>query len=123
METTLRQPQSGHLTMLQRVRRNRKELVFVACCVWIAVISVHDAVLVVVNHDVIEQYERNPVGRWLLERHGGEVWLFVMVKLAGTAAVCVVLVSLYRYRRALAMPVAAVLAGFQLLLLCYLHFR
>ena len=109
--------------MLQLVRQNRMALIFGACCVWIAAVSVHDAVLVVVYQDTIEQHEQNPVGRWLLQRHGGEVWLFVLVKLAGTAAVCVVLVSLYRYRPVLALPVAAALAGFQLLLLCYLHFR
>ena len=109
--------------MLQRVRRNRTALIFAACCIWIAAISVHDAVLVVVHHEVIERLEQNPLGRWLIQRRGGEVWLFVSVKLAGTAAVCVVLVKLYQYRPALALPVAAAVAGFQLLLLCYLHFR
>ena len=109
--------------MLQRVRRNRTALIFATCCVWIGAISVHDAVLVVVHHDVIEQYEQNPLGRWLIQRRGGEVWLFVFVKFAGTAAVCAVLVRLYHYRSALALTVAAAVAGFQLLLLCYLHFR
>ena len=111
------------VNLLQRVRRNRMALIFGACCIWIAAVSVHDAVLVVVNHEVIEQYEQNPLGRWLIQRHGGEVWLFVFVKLAGTAAVCAALVSLYHYRTALALTVASAVAAFQLLLLCYLHFR
>ena len=49
------------VNLLQRVRRNRMALIFGACCIWIAAVSVHDAVLVVVNHEEIEQYEQNPV--------------------------------------------------------------
>ena len=107
--------------MLQLVRRNRTALIFVACFVWIVAVSAHDAVLVVVHHEVIEQYEQNPLGRWLIQCHGGDVWLFVFVKFAGTAAVCVVLVKLYQYRSVLAVTVAGAVAGFQLLLLFYLH--
>ena len=62
----------------------------------------HDAVLVVVHHEVIERFEQNPLGRWLIQCGGGEVWLSVFVKFAGTAAVCAVLVRLYHYRSALA---------------------
>ena len=85
--------------------------------------SVHDAILVVVHHELISQFERNPLGRWLLQLHGGEVWLFVVVKLAGTAAVCTVLVRLYQYRADFALPVAIVLSCLQLLLLFHLHYR
>ena len=109
--------------MLQLVRQNRTALIFVACCVWIAAISVHDAVLVVIHHEVIDQYEQNPLGRWLIQWHGGDVWLFVLVKFAGTALVCAVLVRLYQHRSSVAVTVAATIAGFQLLLLLYLHLR
>ena len=109
--------------MLQLVRRNRTALIFVACCVWIAAVSVHDVVLVVVLHDVIGQTEQNPLGRWLIQWHGGDVWLFVSVKLAGAAFVCAVLVKLYRHRSRIAVTVAAAVAAFQLLLLLYLHLR
>lgn len=86
-------------------------------------VSVHDAVLVVVHHELIGQFERNPLGRWLLQLHGGEVWLFVLAKLAGTAAVCTILVRLFLYRSRIAMLIAGVLSSFQLLLLSYLHCR
>ena len=109
--------------MLQLVRQNRIALIFGVCCVWIAAVSVHDAVLVVVYQDMIERHEQNPVGRWLIQVGGGEVWLFLLAKLAGTAAVCTVLARLYQSRRYLALPVAVPVASFQLLLLCYLHFR
>ena len=109
--------------MLQRFHRRRTTLVFTLCCSWIAVVSVHDALLVVAHHELINQFERNPIGRWLLQLDGGEVWLLVVVKLAGTAAVCTVLVRLYQYRADIALTVAVVLSCLQLLLLLHLHYR
>ena len=112
-----------HLAMLQSFHRNRTILIFTSSCTWIAAVSVHDAVLVVVHQEVISQFERNPLGRWLLQLHGGEVWLFVAVKLAGTAVVCKVLFRLYQYRSGIALLVAVVLSCFQMLLLFHLHCR
>ena len=100
-----------------------KPVVFALCCVGIALISVHDAMLVVVHHETISELERNPIGKWLLDIQQGEVWLFVLVKLAGTAVVCTVLVSLYQRCRKLALPIALSLTTFQSLLLVYLHCR
>lgn len=109
--------------MLQHVRRNRTTLIFAACCAWIAAVSVHDAVLVVIHHDVIAQTEQNPLGRWLIQCRGGDVWLFVLLKFAGTAAVCAVLVKLYQHCAFVVVMIAATVAGFQLLLLLHLHMR
>ena len=108
--------------MLPLISSKRSLLFFTFSCLWIVAISAHDAVLVVINHQCIEEFERNPVGRWLIQCDGGDVWLFVWIKFAGTATVCAVLVTLYRYRVPVAMTVAGAVAGFQLLLLCYLHF-
>lgn len=91
-------------------------------CVVVAVISVHDALLVVVNYEVIGSMEQNPAGRWLLALQGGEVWLFVVVKLAMTALVCALLVDLYEYWKRGGLMVVAGVAGFQSMLLCYLTF-
>jgi hypothetical protein len=99
--------------MWQRVLRQRTGAFFTLCCLWIAVVSAHDAVLVVVHHQVIELDEQNPLGRWLIQRHDGEVWLFVGLKFAGAAAVCTVLVMLYQSRVLLATTMAAAVAGFQ----------
>jgi hypothetical protein len=87
---------------------------------FITAVSVHDAVLVLMNEDVIAQEERNPVGRWLIAQGGGGAWLFVAVKLLGTAFVGAVLLALYRTRPSAALSVAAGLACFQLGLLLYL---
>ncbi len=113
----------GYVYVLQSVRRNRVALTFAICCLWIAAVSVHDAVLVLAHHDVIGQLEQNPLGRWLIQAHGGDVWLFVWLKLAGTALVCAVLVKWYRYRSFVAVAVAAAIACFQSLLLLYLYLR
>ena len=109
--------------MFQLVQLSRVPLIFTLCCVWITAISAHDAVLVILHREVISQFEQNPLGRWLITLQGGDVWLFVMVKFAGAAAVCTVLVRLYRYRSDIALVVAVALSCFQLLLLFYLHCR
>jgi hypothetical protein len=89
----------------------------------IAAISVHDAMLVIVNRQVIAEEERNPLGRWLLTRQSGNVWLFVLAKLLGTAVVCAVLVRLYQWRMRVAMAVASALVCFQLGLLLFLSLK
>lgn len=106
----------------KRQRLPFQQLLFGACCLIVAIVSVHDAFLVVLNDDVIAQFEQNPLGRWLLDLQGGDIWLFVLVKLMGTAVVCATLIVLYRIRRQIAMSVAIVLAAFQLALLGYLTF-
>jgi hypothetical protein len=107
--------------MIRPFPRHRLSLAYVGLCAWIAGVSVHDAVLVVVHHNLISQTEQNPVGRWLIDVQG-DIWLFVSLKLAGTAVVCTVLVRLYRYRHRLAFVVALAVACFQLWLLIHLHF-
>lgn len=87
---------------------------------FIAAVSVHDAALVVLNHSVILEYEQNPIGRWLIEVQGGEVWLFVGLKLLSTSAVCASLATLHGVARQMAWVAATSLAVFQMSLLCYL---
>lgn len=99
------------------------QVLFATCCLFVMAVSVHDAMLVVLNDVVICAVEQNPVGRWLIELQGGEVWLFVLVKLAGTAVACAVLVTLYQVRADLALAVSGGIALFQMALLCYLTFE
>lgn len=102
--------------------RRRSELILAACCLLVAAVSVHDAMLVVLNADVIGEVERNPVGRWLIDVRGGNVWLFVSLKFMGTAIVCATLVTLYEFRTRLALAVGSGVTAFQLALLWYLTF-
>lgn len=97
-----------------------KSLLFWLSCMIVAMVSVHDAALVVLNNEVIGEFERNPVGKWLLDLQGGEVWLFVFVKLAATALVCAVLITVFQHRRGYGLITAVALASFQLSLLGYL---
>ena len=108
--------------LLRIVRERRSELALAACCLFVAAVSVHDAMLVVLNASVIGEVERNPIGRWLIELHGGEVWLFVSLKFVGTAIVCAILVTLYEFRTRLALLASSGVAVFQAGLLWYLTF-
>ena len=54
---------------------------FAACCLFVVAVSVHDAMLVVLHADIIGDVEQNPIGRWLIELQGGEIWLFLVAKL------------------------------------------
>lgn len=89
-------------------------------CVGIALISVHDAILLIVNHNVIRQVEQNPVGRWLLDMGQGEVWLFVGVKLFSTSVVVTALIAIREWNQRKANHVLAGVLIFQLGLLWYL---
>ena len=104
------------------VQRFSESLYFHACLFLIAAISVHDAYLVVLTEAVIQESERNPVGRWLIHLHGGEVWLFVAAKLCGTTLGCAVLLVLFEHRKQIALMVGSGVTAFQGCLLCFLTF-
>jgi hypothetical protein len=87
---------------------------------FIASVSVHDAVLLIQNQEVIGEFEQNPIGRWLLTLGNDKVWLFVCVKLLGTAVVCTSLIGISEYSRRLGYITTAGLAAFQAGLLYYL---
>lgn len=112
-------------TSFRSATRNSRHLTYgylIVCCALIAAISVHDAMLVVLNHESILEEERNPIGWWLLAIRGGDVWLFVFVKLLGTSVVCSTLLTLFRRRPQMAIGAASFLASLQLVLLTYLCF-
>lgn len=97
-------------------------LLFAICLAIVTLVSVHDAVLIVINHRIIGEFEENPIGSFLLNIQGGQVWLFFCTKLLGTSLVIAVLVTLYEYRRSMGMICVLALSVFQLGLLSYLTF-
>ncbi|MBW3599884.1 MAG: hypothetical protein KY475_21755 [Planctomycetes bacterium] len=101
-------------------RDYRTPLAFGCLVLVIAAVSVHDAALVVLHYSVIRESEWNPIGRWLIDLQHGDVWLFVQLKMCGTAVVGAVLVTMYGRRRRLAFTVAAAVACFQVGLLLFL---
>jgi len=105
-------------TMGERIRA----IVFGACCLIVAAVSVHDAMLVLLHRSTIDEFERNPVGQWLIGAQDGDVWFFLLTKLVGTAVVFTALIALYEHRSRLALLVAGGVAACQLILFCYLTF-
>lgn len=95
---------------------------FGALWLFIAIVSVHDGYLVVLASDVIADTEQNPLGKFLIRSNNGEIWLFLLVKAAGTVIVSTMLLRLYIHRPTMAFAVAGPLSCFQFLLLVYLTF-
>lgn len=87
---------------------------------FIAAVSVHDAMLVVLNELVIADVEQNPAGRWLLAASDGNVWPFVGIKLTSTAIVCAALLTIHQCVPRIGLMVAGSVALFQAALLLYL---
>lgn len=108
--------------LLRLAGEHLSKAVFLMFCLIVMAVSVHDAMLVILNSDLILEVERNPVGRWLIELQRGDIWLFVLTKFLGTAVVCSILVMMYEFRVRQGLLAAAGVASFQLVLLCYLTF-
>ena len=86
----------------------------------IAGISILDASLVIVFAEIIHLVEENPVGLSLIRAGNGDVTIFVLTKLAGTAVVIYVLRELERRDQVAASIVTNGLLAFQLWLFWYL---
>jgi len=89
--------------------------------VFIITVSAHDGCLVVVCRQAIRDAERNPIGRWLIRLNGGDIWLLLGVKAAGTVIVSASLLYLYWWHPRWGMATCSVIAAAQLLLLIYLY--
>ncbi|MEJ7592815.1 MAG: hypothetical protein WKF77_14805 [Planctomycetaceae bacterium] len=76
----------------------RWQLWFPALFVIIAAVSVYDTYLIIRFKEIIYMMECNPMGRWLLEIAGGQVGVFVRVKLAGTLLVLSTLMFMWKWR-------------------------
>jgi hypothetical protein len=89
-------------------------------CWFVGFVSLYDAALVVRFSDTIWEMEQNPIGRYLIAINGGDVSLFVGIKLLGTCVVLLTLVGIYLVSRRLAYPIASGVSLFQAALSCYL---
>lgn len=114
-------PISNWITQLCQRPRLIQVTSFLLLLGFIAIVSVHDAALLIVNQDAIQDFEKNPIGSWLIQANSGSVSLFVLVKLLGTSLVCAVLASIYEHSSRLALIITSPLAIFQAMLLTYLY--
>jgi len=110
------------ILLCQIVRERARGIIFGLFCLIVTAVSVHDAMLIMLHRDVIGEFEQNPIGRWLIAAQGGEVELFLLTKLLGTALACSLLVTLYRYRSRMALIASGGVACFQAILFWYLTF-
>lgn len=111
------------------------------CCSWhflfltistyltiIATVAIYDIQLTIRYAVFLKQYERNPIGRWLMNLDGignntmPDITLFLFFKAVGTVAVLMVVAGLVRWRGRVGHPVGIGVSTFQLGLACYLTY-
>jgi hypothetical protein len=98
------------------------KLVFWALFTLIGAVAAYDVYLSIKMRDVLHIVEENPLGRWLIALDGGDVALFMTIKMAGILVVLVSLQTLFRHHRRAGMTVVVALASFQIWLFGYLTF-
>ena len=100
---------------------SRKNLLFALCWFFVIFVSVLDGYLLMHTREVIGDLERNPLGLALLSINGGQVWLFLSLKLVGTILACMWLLVIHRKNSRLGLVIAISLALFQFGLLIFLR--
>jgi hypothetical protein len=103
------------------IRITPTTLMFAAAMLFVGAVSLYDGYLVIRTGADIVEFEKNPVGLFLIERNHGDPALFLMAKAAGTVLVLISLTLLYRRSQRLAVPVATALMLFQAGLLAFLE--
>src|SRR5205809_1647301 len=93
---------------------------FVALWIFVIFVSVFDGYLVLRFRHEMHQTELNPVGRLLIRLNGGQVWLLLATKFAGTVAAATLVLLIYGHRPRAGVIIAGVVAGLQLGLLLFL---
>ena len=96
-------------------------LVFAVILAFVGAVSLYDGYLVIRTGDEIVEFEKNPVGLFLLQCDHGSPTLFLATKAAGTLIVLATLTMMYRRSQRLALPVACALMLFQSGLLVFLE--
>ena len=94
---------------------------FTGALMFVGAVSFYDGYLVVRTGDMIEDFEKNPVGLYLIQMDNGNPFVFLRVKAAGTILALVGLSLLHRRSERLASPVAFALLAFQTGLLIFLE--
>jgi len=92
-----------------------------SCLTVIAGVSAYDTYWSFKNQNTLYDAEQNPIGRWLMELDGGDVALFMTVKMLGTLIVLNAIPLVGRFRKSWCLPIAGSVATFQLLLFAYLN--
>jgi hypothetical protein len=95
--------------------------IFTSVLVFVGAVSLYDGYLVVRTGEEIMDFEKNPVGLYLLRIDNGSPDVFLRVKAAGTILALSSLSFLHRRSKRLASPIAFALCAFQTGLLIFLE--
>lgn len=95
---------------------------FAVAWLFIIFVSVVDGYLLMHTRDVIGDFEQNPVGLTLLAINGGQVWMFLMLKLFGTILAGMLLLVVYQRKPPLGIVISLAIASFQFGLLLFLNY-
>jgi hypothetical protein len=106
---------------IESIRISPAALLFAGALLFVGAVSVYDGYLVIRTGSDIREFEKNPVGLFLLDQNHGEPTLFLITKAAGTSIVLAALTVLYRRSQRIAFPVASALMLFQAGLLVFLE--
>ena len=98
----------------------RLAALFVALWLFVIFVSVFDGYLVVRFRHELHKTELNPLGRLLIQLNGGQVWLLLAAKFAGTVTAATLVLLIYGRWPRVGMTIACVVAGLQLCLLLFL---
>jgi len=98
----------------------KERIIFIICCIIIVLVSAIDIYWLVRNSEHILEYEKNPIGTWLINKDNGSVALFTSLKVLGTFIVITTLSTLYYLHAIKTIIMASILALLQLILLCVL---
>ena len=95
---------------------------FYFAIMWLAIglISAIDLYWCVKTQHIMLENEQNPIGHYLIVKDGGDVALFMGVKMAGTILALVTLIFLYHYKKFYAWVSIISITMAQFLLLYYL---
>ena len=95
-------------------------ILFYIQLIFISLVASYDSYLAVKFRDGLYDLELNPLGRMLIRADGGDVALFMGLKMLGTIAVLGILLLLYNYKRNWSMLVTASITLVQMLVLYFL---
>ena len=103
------------------VRATPASLMFAAALLFVGAVSVYDGYLVIRTGSDIREFEKNPVGLFLIEHNHNDPTAFLIAKAAGTCVVLGALTVLYRRSQRIAFPVTSAIMVFQAGLLVFLE--
>ena len=99
---------------------HRGSAFFIALWLFVIFVSVFDGYLALRFRHELHRTELNPVGRMLISLNGGQVWLLLAAKFAGTVAAATLVLLIYGRWPRIGLIIATIIACLQLCLLVYL---